>query len=348
MMKLNIFLLVLAALSLTACNDDDNPTTSSGGTGGTTPVQTLNAFDSVNNALTSLTGKFPTTTCDATTGAPSTAAGSATFVTDKIFCSLSSASTSTGSVRGGYARTAGLLCAVNKASPMTNGTTPTIHDNITISEADPCFTGGAVDLNADGDTADTVPVSFRETTGGQGDFDTKIEMQTNATAFNTSGTSDTTLYLKNGADLNAAKSVTAAGVSEAVIKKSSGEVFYENRDYTNSNHTRMYGKGTVEANGTISNLTGLQVIEASGKTGSEANSVMYATDGTNTWQDQYVGTTRATGFDTCTTTTTGGTPNCTALVIPYDAGFHDFTANPATNYNNGTMMSTTAPITMSF
>ncbi len=347
-MKLNIFLMVLATLSLTACNDDDNPTTPAPGTGGTTPVETQNAFVTVNNALTSLAGTFPTATCDATTGAPSTAPGSATFVTDKIFCSLSSGATSTGSIRSGYARTAGLFCAINKASPLTNTTTPTVHDNVSISESDPCFTTGPVDLNADGDTADTVPVSFRETTGGQGDFDTKVEMQTNAIAFNTSGTSDTTLYMKNAADLTTAKSVTATGVSEAVLKKSSGEVFYENRDYTNNNHTRMYGKGAVATNGTISNLTNLQVIEASGNTGSEANSVMFATDGTNVWQDQYVGTTRATGFDTCTTTTTGGTPNCTALVIPYDAGFHDFTANPATNYNNGTMMSTTAPITMSF
>lgn len=249
-MKLNIFLLFLSALALTACNDDDNPTTTAT-TGGTSPVQTQNAFETLNNALTSLTAKFPTTTCNTTTGA-------------------------------------------------------------------------------------------------QGDFDTKIEMQSNTTTFNTTGTSDTTLYLKTGSDLSAAKTVQATSVSETVVKRSTGETFYENRDYTNSKHISMYVKGTLDTNGSIATLNNMQMIQATGKTGSEGGSVLYATDGTNTWQDQYVGTARSQGFDTCTTSTTGATANCTALTIAYDSQFHDFTTNPVSNYNNGTMMTTTAPINMSF
>lgn len=347
-MKTNIFFMILSALILTSCGDDDDDTVPAPTTGGTSPVTTLNAFDGVNNALTSLAARFPTATCDATTGAPTTTAGSTTYVTDRLFCTISAAPSSTGSIRNGYSKTAGLLCAINKASPLTNGATPTIHDNVSISEADPCFASGAVDLNSDGDAADTVPFSFRETTGGQGDYDTKVEIQTNVTTFNTTGTSDTNLYLKNTAEMAAAKTVTATNVTEAVINRTTGESFYDNRDYTNNVHSRMYAKGTLAPNGTISNLQNLQMIQASGNSGSEQNSVLFATDGTNTWSDHYVGTTRAAGFDTCTTSTTGGTPDCTAIDITYNADFHDFTGNPATGFNNGTMMSTTAPITMSF
>lgn len=346
-MKVNIFLLVFSALAITACNDD-NTTGTPATTGGTGSIETQNAFTTVNNALTSLTSAFPIATCDTTTGAPTTAAGSATFVTDKIFCSLSSATSTASSARNGYARTAGLLCAVTKASPLTNSTTPTLHENLTISETDPCFVGGGVDLNNDGDTADTVPVSYRETSGAQGDFGSKIELQTNTATFNTAGANDTTIYSKNGPDVNTAKSVSTNAVSETVIRKSTGEVFYENIDYKNSNHTRMYAKGTLGTNGTIGSVTNIQMIEASGNTGSEANSVLFGTDGKSTWMDQYVGTTRAPGFDTCTAVVAGTTPDCTALIIPYNAQFHDFTANPATNFDNGMLMTSTAPITMSF
>lgn len=346
--KMNIFLLILSALVLSSCGDDDDDTAPAPATGGTSPVSTMNAFDGVNNTITSLSTRFPTTTCNTTTGAPTTAPGSATFVTDRLFCTISAAPATTGSIRSGYAKTAGILCAINKTSPMTNGTTPTVHDNVSVSESDACFTSGPVDLNNDGDTADTVPFSFRETTGGQGDYDTKVEMQTNATTFNTTGNSDTTLYLKNSADMAAAKTVTTTNVTEAVINRTTGESFYDSRDYTNTNHTRMYAKGTVDTNGTITNLQNLQMIQASGNAGSEQNSVMYATDGTNTWSDHYVGTTRASGYPTCTTSTTGGTADCAAIDIPFNADFHDFTGNPATGFNNGTMMSTTAPITMSF
>lgn len=347
-MKLNIFLMILSAMILTSCGDDDDDTVPAPTGSGTSPVSTMNAFDGINNTITSLTTRFPTTTCNTTTGAPTSTPGSATYVTDALFCTISSAPTTTGSIRSGYSKTAGILCAINKASPMTNGTTPTVHDNVSISESDACFTSGPVDLNSDGDTADTVPFSFRETTGGQGDYDTKVELQTNATTFNTTGTSDTTLYLKNTAGMAAAKSVTNTNVTEAVINRTSGESFYDSRDYTNNRHTRMYAKGTVDTNGSITNLQNLQMIQASGNAGSEQHSVMYATDGTNTWSDHYVGTTRASGFDTCTTSTTGGTADCSAIDIPYNADFHDFTGNPATGFNNGTMMSTTAPITMSF
>lgn len=345
-MKLNIYLLILSSLVLTSCGDDDDTTAPV--VSGTSPIETQDAFQILNNTLTSLAATFPAATCDPITGAPTTTIGSSTFVTDHLFCSLNASANTNGSVRGGYARPAGILCAVTKTSPLLNTTTATIHDNIMISETDPCFPSGGIDLNNDGDSADIVPISFRETTGAQGDYDTKVEMQTNATTFNTSGMSNLTLFLKNNAELSAAKSISNAAVSETVLKKSTGEVFYDNRNYMSFHHTRMYAKGTLNGNGTISSLTNLQIVASTGNTGSEQYSVLYVTDGTNTWMDQYVGTTRAAGFDTCTTATPGGTPDCTALVIPYNAGFHNFTANPANNYNNGTMMATTSPITMSF
>jgi hypothetical protein len=344
-MKLKPYLFFLLAIFLCACNDDNSPapTPISPSTGGTPPISVPSAFTLVSNALTSLSVNFPSTTCG-TGGTPTSTVGSPTYAADEFFCSLTSNSSEQNSIRNGYYKSAGVLCALKKVTTLSNSTTPTVHENIIISESDACFGPNGADINNNGNTTDSLTVSFRETMLTGADYDQEFEIQLTPT-FDPARQSDVTVFTKDSSTILATKSYQTGDVSEAVINKTNGELFLEDRNYQNFIHTRLYAKGTINNDGTFPAISNMQVIKASGNTGSEISSELFATDGTKKWFNHFVGTTQAPGYDQCSDATPGA---CSALVIPYNAQFHNFTGHPQTNYNNGTMMSTTAPITMVF
>jgi hypothetical protein len=339
-MKRNIFLLALLALGFAGCSDDDS-TPAPAPTSGSGTITTPSAFQMASNALTSITSTFPTATCDAQ-GAPTTTAGSATFASDRFYCSFNAPSNQLNSLRADYSKAAGLLCAAQAATTFSNSATPTVHDNLTLSESSDCYEGGVFDANNDGDTSDTFVASIREGALTGTDFEKKTEIQLNKTAFDTAATSDYVVWTKNTDAVSAAKSFSTGSVSEVKFDKTTNEMFLENRDYANSIHDRVYAKGTINGStGTVTSLTNLKAIEATGNAGSENNSVLFATDGTNKLFDHFVGTTQAPGYEQCT-------GDCTSLTIPYDASFHDFSGTAQSTYNTDTMMDTTTPFSMSF
>lgn len=218
-----------------------------------------------------------------------------------------------------------------------------IHNAVTFLENDSCFGAGGLDINNNGTTTDLITVSYRDTNMATGDFDRKVEIQTGAMIYNPSGANDIILYTRDSADILAAKSIQATVITEAVVKKATSELFFENRDYTTKSHDRIYIDGTQDSSGDFITATSIAAIAAlTGTTPSQNNTVVYvADDEENIYFDHYLGTTRVTGYPKCTGT-------CTTFVIPFNAQFLNFDANPASNYNNANMMNSSTPLNMSF
>lgn len=309
------------------------------------PILPIDPLTLIDNAFASVANTVPVATCNAQ-GLPTSAVGSSTYASDSLYCALSVNSGVQTSMRGKYFSAAGIFCALNKVITFANDPTPTIHNGVMLSEADSCFGASGLDVNKDGDIADTFLVSLREMSltanPGATTYDRLTEMQVGAATYNPALPNDIQLYLKDSNNLLAAKAYQTTSVTEAVVDKTASRVVFENRDYASFSHTRLDLTGILDPiTGNVSLISNLKFIQALGNTGSENNSVLYSTDGLNTWANHFIGTAQSAGYPQCTGT-------CTSILIPYDPQFHNFTANPQTKYKNVNVMNITGPFNMAF
>lgn len=340
-MKLKPCLLLMGTLIISACNDNaSNPGQATSPVTG--PVVATNAFQLTDNGFSSIARSLTSTTCDVT-GEPTTSTvGSSTYAAEKTYCALTVTTGPASTLRRGYFMASGIQCALEKKFNFSYAATPTDHNGIVLSESDNCFGPNGFDGTVDGDANDTFVVSVREIGLPGQDYDRMVAVQMDKATFDPNGTYDVTLYMKNTPEMFAAKTIMAESMAETKVNKVEGTINFESRNYTRKTHMRSHLEGTMNpATGAFSDITNVQLIQASGASGSEDNSVLYVREVTNQWYDHYLRTSRAPGYPQCSGV-------CTFLPVPYSAAFHNFAAHLLTNYNNPSMMVTDDPMTMDF
>ncbi|MBC7428371.1 MAG: hypothetical protein H7336_07150 [Bacteriovorax sp.] len=350
-MKFKPSLLLACAFVISSCNDNNSSPVQVpapvNNTETTTPIITrpssgVSAFDLAEASFNSASLFGFVSDCNEY-GDTTTAVGTSAYTADKIFCSFSKSSDRPGTMRGSYFASSGVLCAINKKITFTDPVTPAVYDNIILSESDACFKGYGYDANKDGHSTDEVSISVRVSKPLESDYDQLIQIQIGEETYNKLAPNDFNIYIKNTDNLVAAKSYEATAVTEVIVYKATGTLNYESRDYASKTHIKTVLQGSMDPiTGSLATIEKLQAIESLGDSGAEKYSIMYSSNGHNTRYDHFVGKVRAADYDQCV-------GNCTAIYqIPYKADFHNFAANPQTEYDNGKMMEQKEDLTMEF
>lgn len=341
-MKIKSGLVLLAAILLSSCSEDD-ASTSKPTPPTPNPLSSLSAFQMTDNALSSVGSTISTTaTCDNKSEPQTSDLGTMYYAAEKIHCVYKDNSESDSIMRRTYSSVSGLQCALEKKIKFEYLSTSTIHDGVVLSEADSCFGKNGYDATNDGDIRDTFVVSVREMALSDEGYDRQVEMQVANSTYNNSEKNDAILYMKNADTLAAAKAILPDSMVEVVVDAKTGITHFDSRDYKTKTHIRTRLIGDFEAaTGKYISLSKLQTVYAVGDKGAEDNSIVYVKEGSNLWFDHYVGTTRGPAYGQCW-------GNCSPLAVGYISDFHDFSGNDLSNYNNGTMMNTDVPFTMVF
>ncbi len=359
----NGFLITIATLALAACSggssnkSDDSSKTSTSSLIFTMANQAFSSTASlssnsvfVSSKPTNKTGLKSTigmlVTCDATGRPTSSSQGDANYAAEWTLCALSVNSKSPDTIQGSYFLASAVMCALDKQITFAYHTTPTSHDNISISENDSCFGENGFDSNNDSDTDDTIVLSIRESALSGADYDFLVELE----FANSFSDAHIKIWLKNSDNKLGAKifSILDEAATEIIIDKDQKIVMFENRDYSNERHVRAYVAGDMNVEtGAFTSLLNAQFIQAEGSTTSNGESIAYGTNGTDSWYDYYRYTSGTGGqdddYDICSSSS-----DCSAFEITYSTNFHDFSGNPSSMYNNADILSLTFPLNMNF
>jgi len=329
--------LVFSTLIFASCSDSDEAAPSAASVG---------VFEAADNAFSSTAGLIDaqssaasirtSATCSAQ-GEPETAVGAAQYAGDRIFCQMNVNSKSPDTIQGSYYLASAVLCAIEKSYSFTYGATPVTEDNLSFAENDSCFGTDGFDANGDGDTADSVVLSLRESGLSGQDYDYFVELQLGLTAYDGNSPADVGIYLKDSGGLLGAKIVQAGTVTEFTMNSNTNQVQFENRDYENYRHIRASVDGTLNpATGAFTAVTLAKVIwglEDNGDTSDNGDhTVLFGFDGTKEWADHYQDGTQVGGYPTCSA------EPCTAIETTHARDFLDFAGNAITGYQNSTIL----------